>query len=110
MLFILKIDGYLKILTDEEVKDFVAIDFSKYFKSIREKQNFRKVSKSLYIFLSTPDKVEKYVESDSSDNCIHRVNVEILDPFDPELQCNNTKSMIKNKLKKLFNELKKFKV
>ena len=39
MLHIPKIDDYLKILTDEEVKDFVAINFSKYFKSIREKQN-----------------------------------------------------------------------
>ena len=36
MLYILKIDDYLKILTDMEVKDFVAINFSKYFKSIRE--------------------------------------------------------------------------
>ena len=37
MLYIPKIDDYLKILTDEEVKDFVAINFSKYFKSTREK-------------------------------------------------------------------------
>ena len=50
MLYIPKIDDYLKILTDEEVKDFVAINFSEYFKSVREK-HFRKVAKSLYIFL-----------------------------------------------------------
>ena len=31
MLYIPKIGGYLKILTDEEVKDFVAINFSDYF-------------------------------------------------------------------------------
>ena len=31
MLHISKIDDYLEILTDEEVKDFVAISFSKYF-------------------------------------------------------------------------------
>ena len=30
MLYILKIDNYLKIFTDEEVKDFVAINFSEY--------------------------------------------------------------------------------
>ena len=36
MLYIPKIDDYLKILTDEEVKDFVTINFSEYFKSIRE--------------------------------------------------------------------------
>ena len=35
MLYVPKIDDYLKILTDEKVKDFVAINFSEYFKSIR---------------------------------------------------------------------------
>ena len=84
MLYITKIDDYLKILTDEEVKDFVAIDFSEYFKSRREKQNLRKVAKSLYFILTTPGKVEKYVQSTSSGNCIHNYNVEILDIFDPD--------------------------
>ena len=46
-----------KILTDEEVKDFVAINFSEYFKSKREKQNYRKVAKPLYIFQTAPDEV-----------------------------------------------------
>ena len=46
-------------MTDEEVKDFVAINFSKYFRSIREEQNLRKVAKSRYIFLTTPHEVEK---------------------------------------------------
>ena len=32
-MYIPKIDDYLKILTDEEVKDFVAINFIEYFKS-----------------------------------------------------------------------------
>ena len=62
MLYIPKIDDYLKILSDEEVEDFVAINFSKCFKSIREEQNLRKVAKSLYIFLTTPDEVEKYLQ------------------------------------------------
>ena len=35
MLYIPNIDDYLKILTDEEVRDFVDIDFSEYFKSTR---------------------------------------------------------------------------
>ena len=39
MLHIPKVDDYLKILTDDEVKDFVAINFSEYFKSTREKLN-----------------------------------------------------------------------
>ena len=59
MLYIPKTDDYLKILTDEEVKDFIAISFSEYFKSVREKQNLRKVFQSLYIFLTIPDKAEK---------------------------------------------------
>ena len=62
MLYIPKIDDYLKILTDEEVKNFVAITFSEYFKSIREEENLRKVAKSLYIFLTTPDEAEKNVQ------------------------------------------------
>ena len=41
MLYIPKIDYYFKILTDEEVKDFVAIKFSEYFKSTREEKNPR---------------------------------------------------------------------
>ena len=45
MLYIPKIDGYLKILIDEEANDFVAINVSEYFKSIREEQNLRKVAK-----------------------------------------------------------------
>ena len=62
MLYIPKIDDYLKILTYEEVKDFVAINFSEYVKSMREKQNLRKDVKLLYIFLTTPDKVKKHVQ------------------------------------------------
>ena len=78
MLYTPKIDGYLKILTDEEVKDFIAINFSEHFNSTKEKlysklnkeQNPRKVAKSLYIFLTTPDEVEKYMQSSFFDNCI----------------------------------------
>ena len=108
MFHIPKVDDYLKILTDEEVKDFVAISFSEYFKSARQGKKFRQVSKSLYIFLTTPDEVQKYVLSNSSDNCVHHYNVEILNLFDPELQLFNTKPVIKNKLKELLSELKKF--
>ena len=36
VLHIPKIDDYLEILTDEEVKDFAAINFSDYFKYTRE--------------------------------------------------------------------------
>ena len=76
-LYIFKIGDYLKILTDEEVKELLAINFNKYFKSIREEQNLTKVAKSLYIFLTTPDEIEKYVQSNSSDNCVHHYSVEI---------------------------------
>ena len=50
------------------------------------------------------------MQSSSSHNCIHLYNVEISNLFDPELKLINTKPMIKNKLKELLNELKKFKV
>ena len=62
MLYIPKINVYLKILTDEDVKDFIALSFIQYFKSITEKQYLRKVSKLLYIFLTALDEVEKYVK------------------------------------------------
>ena len=107
MLYIANIDDYLKILTDDEVKDFVVKMSVEHFESTKEKlysrlneeQNLRKVVESLFIFLTTPDEVEKYVEmmqSRSSDNCIYHYNVEILCLFDPELQLINTKLMIKN--------------
>ena len=69
-MYILQIDDHLKFLTGKNVKDYVGINFSEYFKSTREKlyskiseeQNLRKVVESLYIFLKTPDTVEQYVE------------------------------------------------
>ena len=61
MLYIPKIGNYLEILTDEEVKDFVSKNFNE---TIRKKKNLRKVAKSLYAFLTTPDKVA----SNSSDS------------------------------------------
>ena len=36
MLYIPKINDHLNILTAEEVQDFVAINFSEYFKSTRK--------------------------------------------------------------------------
>ena len=120
MHYISKISDYLKISSDDEVKHFVVINFSEYFNSTREKlysklsekQNFIKVVELLYIFLTTPDEVEKYVDmiqSSYSDNCISHFDIKILNLFDPELQLNNTKPMIRNKLKELLSELKKFK-
>ena len=106
MVYIPKTDDDLKILTDEEVKDFEAINFSEYFKFISENQNLRKIAKSLYIFLTTPDEVEKYVQSDFSGNSVLHYNVEILNLFDPELQLINIKPIIKNKLNESLSELK----
>ena len=103
MLHISKIKDYLEILNDEEVKGFVATNFSKYFKSIREEQNLRKVAKSFCIFLATLDQAEKYMQSNSSDNRKHHFNVEILNLFDPELQLMNTKPVIKSKAKELLS-------
>ena len=110
MLYIPKTDDYLEILTDEEVKDFVAITFSEYFKSIRVEQNLRKVAKSLYIFLTTPDDVKESEQSNSSDNYVFYYDVEILNLFYPELQLINAKPVIKNELNQLISEMKKFKV
>ena len=62
MLYIPMVDDYLKILTDVEVKDFVAGNFREYFKSISEEQNLRKTAKFLYTFLTIPNEVEKYVQ------------------------------------------------
>ena len=67
-MYIPKVDDYLEILTNEEVKGFVAINFRE---SIKEEKNLRKVAKSLYFFLTTPEEVQ----SNSSDNCISHYNV-----------------------------------
>ena len=98
MLYITKIDDYLEILTAKEVKNFVV----KHFKeTVRKEGNLRKVAKSFYVFLST--------QSNSSDNCLHHYNVEILNVLDPELQMINTKPVTINKLKELLSELKSLK-
>ena len=107
MLYNLKIDNYLKLLTDEEVKDYLAISFSEYLKSIREEQNrSKKAVKLIYVFLTSPDEVEKYAHIIFSDNCIFHYNVQILNTFDPELQLISTKLMIKNNLKELIGKIK----
>ena len=93
MLMYISIDMYI-IITDTLIHSYYCI----------------LVAKLLYIILTAPDDVEKYVQSNSSDNCIHHYNVEILNYFDPELQLINTKPVIKNKFKKLLSELKKFKI
>ena len=63
------------------------------------------------MFLKTFDKVDKNVQSNTSDNCVRCYNVEILNLFDPELQLiSSAKPAIKKKLKELLSELKKFKV
>ena len=43
MLHIPKIDDYLKILTDEGVKDCINLNFSEYFKTIMEKKILEKL-------------------------------------------------------------------
>ena len=82
-MYISKINDHLRILSNEEVKDSLVI--------IREKKNLKKVAKSLYIFLTTPDELE---------------NVYIVNLFDLELQPIKNKPVIKSK----FSRLKKFKV
>ena len=47
---------------------------------LSEEQNLRKVAESLYIFPTTPDKVEYYIkimQSNSFDKYIHHCNIEI---------------------------------
>ena len=109
MLSIPKIDYYLEILTDEKVKDFVVINSSGYLKSIKEEQNLIKVSKSFYLFLTTPDEWGKTVQSNFYDYCINHCNVEVLNLFDPDLQLMNIKPVIKNKFQNFLSALKSLK-
>ena len=51
MLYIPKINDYLEILTNEEVKDFVAINFSEFFKSIEEEKLLETLLNGFIIFL-----------------------------------------------------------
>ena len=98
MLYIAKINDYLEIFTDEEMKDFVAMNFSEYFQStkkkivfkLNKKQNLRKNAKLLYISVKAHDEVEKLAQSNQSDNSIHLYNVEILNLFDSESQLKDT--------------------
>ena len=75
MVYISKVGDYSKILTDDEMNDFVVINLGEYLnlweKNIEE-QTLKKVIELLYIFLATPAEVEKYVEMMQS--------VQIFDP------------------------------
>ena len=68
MWYIPKIDEYLKILADKEVKDFVAINFSDF---IKEEQNLREAPRSLYFGPTALDEVQ----STFSDSYIRHYNV-----------------------------------
>ena len=91
---------------DEEVKDFVLMNFGEYFKSVREKlywklseeKHLRKVAELFYSFLTTPDEVGKYakliektseakiiIQSSSSYNFVCVYDIKILYLFDPEM-------------------------
>ena len=62
MLFVLTIAGYLKILTDDEVKDIVVLNLQKENCVLNQvKKNIRKVAESFYTFSRAPDEVRKYV-------------------------------------------------
>ena len=50
MFFIPKIGDYVKILTEEKVKDFVAIHFSEYFKSTEKNKILEKLLNDLSSF------------------------------------------------------------
>ena len=56
-----------------------------------KKKIFKKLLNRFTFFLTTPDEVAEYVQSNSSDNCVHHYDVEILTLFDPRLQLINTK-------------------
>ena len=79
------------------------------YSKLNKKQNLRKVARWLYISLKTPDEVEEYVQSNSSDNFIHLYKVEILNLSYPELKLKDKESPIKNKLKELLSKLKSLK-
>ena len=78
MLYNLRIDDCLKILTNDEVKDFVVLNLENLHSKLAEEQILRKVTESLYIFLRTFDQAEKYVEmaqSSSYDTSICHYNI-----------------------------------
>ena len=102
-------------MIDDEVKDFAAISFSEYFKSTRGKlysklskeQNLRKVSESLYIFITTPDERGKYAKMmQSSFLIIVYIAIVLRSWIFLIRHCN----WIKNNLKELLSGWKKFKV
>ena len=81
-----------------------------YSKLIKEKI-LRKVTESIYVFLTTPDGIKKYfeiIQLNSSDKYVHRYSFDSFNTFGPELQLFNTKLMTKNKLKRFLGELEKF--
>ena len=95
MFYIPKTDNYLQILTDDEVKNFVAVNFGEYFKSMRKK---------LYSKLNEEQNLKTYGLDHAIEffyNSICHYNFKILNLF-------YTKSKIEKKLKVLLSELKTY--
>ena len=87
----------------------------KLYSKLNEVQNLGKVTKSLYIFLTTPDRSGIYAKMMQCNQIlliivIYCYDVEILNLFDAELRLIKIKLMIKNKLKEFLSELKKLEV
>ena len=86
ILYVPKIVDYLKILTDEELKDLVAISFSEYFKSTVENCFLNEVKNKILvkllncICLTALEEVEKFAkikQSNSPDKYVRRYNIEL---------------------------------
>ena len=75
--YVTKIGDYLKILTDDDVKDFVDKNLGKYFKfkkeklcsKLNEEQNLQKVVESLIYFSPHLTKYNHIVEMIQSSSC-----------------------------------------
>ena len=99
MLCIPKIVDFLKILTNDEMKDFIAIKFYECFKSAREKLNSKlreeqNISNIIISFCLMKQKYVHIMPPNSSDNCVHHYNIKIFNLADPELQLVNIKPVI----------------
>ena len=112
MYYIPKIGDYLKVVTNNEVKEFLVINFDEYFNSTREKLNFNQVRNIILERCGTSNEVHKYAEAmqlSSFDNCVCHYNTKIRNLFDANLQLINATPIIKNKSNKLLSELKSLK-
>ena len=95
---VLKIDDYLKSFTNGELKYFLTVNFSEYFKSTKEKLCFKlNIKRCIYFHQNLMNEVQKFVEIMQS-NSYYLLKHNQDSSFENEESSDTTRKILKKNL------------